>query len=62
MSKSWNWISIVDTLAGGDITKWDSVQQIEYEQCLIKLSYDNAKDKYTREVNRRIEIQNRGRR
>jgi hypothetical protein len=62
MDPQFTWLSLVDTLASGDVTKYEQVYDVSYELCLSKLSYDHAKDKYTREVNRRIELQNRARR
>lgn len=59
ISDQFSWISFIDTLAGGDITKYDAVSSLRYEECLFKLLYDHHKDKYNAELNRRQMIRNR---
>jgi hypothetical protein len=60
MSEDFNWIAMIDTLAGGDITKYETIYDIEYETCMFKMLYDHHRDKYHREINRRQELQRRG--
>lgn len=57
--EQFNWISFVDTLANGDITKYEKIYELGYEECLFKLLYEHHKDKYTKELNRRAELQHR---
>jgi hypothetical protein len=52
-----NWVSFIDQLAGGDITKYALVYEIRYEECLMKLLLNHHKDKYTNEINRRQQLQ-----
>lgn len=59
MPDEFNWISFIDTLANGDITKYSIIYDLQYEECMFKLLYEHHKDKYTREINRRQELQNR---
>jgi len=59
MPSEFNWMSFVDVLANGDITKYEAVYELEYQLCLHKLLFDHHRDKYNREMNRRIELQNK---
>lgn len=47
----WNWLSMVDRLSGGDITKHDLVYDRNYIECLNLLSYWHEKDKYMEQIN-----------
>lgn len=48
----WGWLSMVDRLSGGDITKHDLVYERNYIECLNLLSYWHEKDQYIEEVNK----------
>lgn len=56
-----NWISMIDALANGDITKYEYIYNMKYEECLFNLLYNHHKDRYTNELNRRAALQNRTR-
>lgn len=56
MPEEFNWVSFVDTLAGGDICKYEKIYELKYEECLFKLLYEHHRDKYMNEVNRRQEL------
>lgn len=58
--EQFNWISIIDTLASGDITKYAQVMELSYEECLYHLLYRHHKDRYINEINRRQELKHRG--
>jgi hypothetical protein len=61
MDKQFSWISFIDTLAGGDITKYKKIYKLSYEECLYKLLYEHHKDKYNSEINRRAQLQQKHR-
>jgi hypothetical protein len=46
MDPVWNWISMVDRLACGDITKHDAIYDKNYIECLNLLAFWAYKDKY----------------
>jgi hypothetical protein len=48
----WGWMSMVDRLSGGDITKHDLVYDRNYIECLNLLSYWKEKDEYVEEMNK----------
>jgi hypothetical protein len=48
----WGWMSMVDRLSGGDITKHDLVYDRNYIECLNLLSYWKEKDEYMEEMNK----------
>ena len=39
----WSWFQMIDTLAEGDITKFDQVTDLNFILCLNKLSYNKEK-------------------
>ncbi len=47
----WNWLSMVDRLSGGDITKHDLIYDRNYIEWLNLLSYWHEKDKYMEQIN-----------
>ena len=47
-------IAMIDRLANGDITKYESVKQVSYIECLNTLAYWNARDEAI-EISRNIE-------
>ncbi len=48
----WGWMSMVDRLSSGDITKHDLVYDRNYIECLNLLSYWKEKDEYMEEMNK----------
>lgn len=47
----WSWLSMVDRLSDGDITKHDAIYERNYIECLNLLSYWHEKDKYMEQMN-----------
>lgn len=52
IDSKWGWLSMVDRLSNGDITKHDSVYDRNYIECLNLLSYWHEKDQYMEEMNK----------
>lgn len=52
IDSKWSWLSMVDRLSNGDITKHDLVYERNYIECLNLLSYWHEKDKYMEEINK----------
>ncbi len=44
-SSSFSWIGVIEKLAGGDITKFESVTETDFILCLNWLSYLTYKEK-----------------
>ena len=51
MDGRWGWISMMDRLSNGDITKHDAIYERNYIECLNILSYWHEKDKYMEQMN-----------
>lgn len=51
IDERWGWISMVDRLSNGDITKHDDIYERNYIECLNLLSYWHEKDKYMEQLN-----------
>jgi hypothetical protein len=51
MDSRWGWISMMDRLSNGDITKHDAIYERNYIECLNILSYWHEKDKYMEQMN-----------
>jgi hypothetical protein len=51
MDNRWGWISMMDRLSNGDITKHDDIYDRNYIECLNMLSYWHEKDKYMEQMN-----------
>ena len=51
MDRRWGWISMIDRLSNGDITKHDAIYERNYIECLNILSYWHEKDKYMEQMN-----------
>jgi hypothetical protein len=47
----WSWLSMVDRLSNGDITKHDLVYERNYIECLNLLSFYHERDKYMEQMN-----------
>lgn len=50
MNPKWGWISMVDRLSNGDITKHSEVYEQNYIYCLNILSFWKERDEYTEQV------------
>ena len=51
LDNRWNWISMIDRLSDGDISKHDNIYERNYIECLNLLSYWHEKDIYTNKKN-----------
>lgn len=51
MDGRWGWVSMMDRLSNGDITKHDAIYERNYIECLNILSYWHEKDKYMEQMN-----------
>ena len=51
MDSKWSWISMIDRLSNGDVTKHEEIYEMNYIQCLNILSYWHEKDKYMEQMN-----------
>ena len=51
LDSRWGWISMVDRLSNGDVTKHDLVYERNYIECLNILSYWHERDKYMEQMN-----------
>jgi hypothetical protein len=51
MDNRWGWISMMDRLSNGDITKHDDIYDRNYIECLNILSYWHEKDAYMEQMN-----------
>lgn len=49
-----NWVAMVDRLANGDITKYDAIYKLSYSECLTTMSYWHHRDKYNKNINKKI--------
>lgn len=56
MNPKWRWFSIVERLADGDITRFDTIYKQNYIDCLNLLSYWKEKNDYEDSVRRREEM------
>ena len=54
LDEKWTWISMVDRLSNGDITKHDLVWKRNYIECLNLLSYWHERDKHIEEMQKRM--------
>jgi hypothetical protein len=53
-SQKWGWLGKIDTLANGDITKYEAVEETYFKTCFIKLIFDSEKQDL---INRKIKQQ-----
>ena len=51
-----NWVSMVDNLAGSDFTKYPLVYESSYEEGLFTLLYRYHLDKYKEQINKRMSL------
>lgn len=47
----WSWMSMLDRLSGGDITKFDQIYEKNYIECLNLLAYWAFRDKAIKQNN-----------
>lgn len=59
MDKRWAWMSVIDRLTDGDITKDEEVFKLAYTHCLTRLEYFKEKDEYIEKCNRANEAKNK---
>lgn len=59
MDPKWGFISMVDRLTNGDITKDELVYDIEYISCMTRLLFWKEKDDYIDKLNKAEEAQNK---
>ena len=59
MDKAWGWMSMIDRLSNGDITKEEEIFKLPYVYCLSKLALWQAKDEYIEKVNKANEAKNK---
>jgi len=55
-SDRWKWFSIIERLAGGDITKFKEVYKVTYISALNTLSYWHERDQYQERLRKREEM------
>lgn len=48
----WSWLSMIDRLSNGDITKHDLIYERNYIECLNLLSYWHERDAYYEQMNK----------
>lgn len=51
MDNRWGWISMMDRLSNGDITKHDEIYDRNYIECLNILSYWHERDRHMEQMN-----------
>ena len=56
LDSKWKWLSMVDRLSGGDITKYDQVYDRNYIECLNVLSFWYERDKYVESINKKNKV------
>ena len=60
-SNRWKWFSMIERLAGGDVTKFEEVYDVSYLTALTTLSYWKEKDDYENMMRKRQEMMNKHR-
>jgi len=50
----YSWISMIDRLANGDVTKYDSVYEITMEEAYLSMEYWKVRDEWVEECNKII--------
>jgi hypothetical protein len=50
MNEKWQWLSMVDRLSDGDITKHDKIWEMNYIYCLNIMSYWYERDAYNEQI------------
>lgn len=61
MDPNWSYVSMVDRLSKGDITKEEAIFETNYIYCLTKLLFWNDKDTYTNQINKMNQQKNKTR-
>jgi len=59
MDANWAYVSMIDRLSNGDITKEEKVFEINYIYCLTKLLYWNDRDDYVSKMNKINQTKNK---
>lgn len=54
IDERYTWVSMVDRLSGGDITKHDKVYEMNYIACLNLLSFWRERDNYQEQQNKQM--------
>jgi hypothetical protein len=54
-SRNWGWYATIDELAGGDITKYETIENMSMHKCLHNLCYKISKNKKERNELKRIQ-------
>jgi len=62
MDRKWGWISMIDRLSNGDITKHDQIYERNLIECLNLLGYWHDRDEYYEQVNKRMELKYKNKR
>lgn len=52
--RTWNWYATIDELAGGDVTKYEAIEQMNMHRCLNNLCYKIDKRKRDAEELKKI--------
>lgn len=45
--EKYGWLGAIDTLAGGDFTKWNAVMTTSFERVIAKLALNRDRDLYS---------------
>jgi hypothetical protein len=53
------WLSMVDRLSGGDLTKHDSIYERNWIECLNLLSFWNERDKFIEHQNKQQQLKSK---
>jgi len=54
MNPIYNWISMVDRLSNGDVTKHEAVYEMNLFYCLDVLSFYKYRDKYQEQMHKKM--------
>lgn len=57
MRPGWGWFSMIDKLAGGDITKHELIFKTSWVYCLTKLLYMKHTDEYINKLNKQMQAE-----
>lgn len=61
MPSKWAFISMVDRLSNGDITKHNEIYEQNFIYCLNILGFWHDRDAYMDQINKRLEMKNKHR-
>jgi hypothetical protein len=54
LDSQYNWISMIDRLAGGDILKYEAVSDLTYLECLNVMGYWKKRDQVIEYKNKQL--------